>query len=71
LKRECCGADIIINRSYASVVTAGAARAAAMNNNEMLWWTNLANIPVTTNSTGVGANRRLAVDADLAAAGDS
>jgi len=52
-------------------VTAGAARAAAMNNNEALWWKNLADIPVTTNSTGVGANRRLAVDADLAAAGDA
>jgi len=42
-----------------------------MNNNEALWWKNLADIPVMTNSTGVGANRRLAVDADLAAAGDA
>ena len=39
--------------SYASVVTAGAARAAAMDNMEASWWTGLANIPVTTNATGV------------------
>lgn len=44
-----------MDRSYASVLTAGAARAAAMDNNEALWWTNLADIYVTTNSTGVGA----------------
>lgn len=42
-----------------------------MNNNEATWWRSLADIPVTTNSTGVGANRALAVAADLAAAGDS
>jgi glucoamylase len=41
--------------SYASVITAAAARAAAMNNQEAAYWTALANIPVTTNSTGLGA----------------
>jgi len=65
MDHNCANTDIN-HRSYASVITAGAARAAAMNNNEALWWKGLADIAVTTNSTGIGANRRLAVDADLA-----
>lgn len=41
--------------SYASVLTAGAARAAAMDNMEAGYWRGLADIPIMTNGTGVGA----------------